>query len=234
VREYETTIIVQPEISADGTEALLAKMDSVLERASSVRLMCADLGKRKLAYEVRKFHKGHYYTLSFCDEGQVIPDLERNLRMEESVLRFMTVLVDDSVADVSVRMERGKELEAEQQKRAVEKAEREAEEARAREEIERQAAEDRVKEEAAAAEAAKAAAVAAEAAGEEGAEAAASDAAEGEAAPSEGAAAEAAPETPAEAATEEPAVAATDAADAGTDASTDASTDAKTDGEPKS
>jgi len=152
VREYETTIIVQPEISSEGTEALLSKMDSVLERAESVRLMCADLGKRKLAYEVRKFHKGHYYTLSFCDDGQVIPDLERNLRMEESVLRFMTVLVDDDVADLDVRKERGRELEAEQQKRAVEKAAREAEEARAREEVERVAAEERAKEEAAAAE----------------------------------------------------------------------------------
>jgi len=157
VREYETTIIVQPEISADGTEALLSKLDSVLERGSSARLMCADLGKRKLAYEIRKFHKGHYYTLSFCDAGQVIPELERNLRMEESVLRFMTVMVDDAVTDLEARQSRGRELEAEQQKRAVEKAEREAEEARAREEVERQAAEERAKEEAAAAEAAAAA-----------------------------------------------------------------------------
>jgi small subunit ribosomal protein S6 len=143
VREYETTIIVQPEISPEGTEALLAKMGAVLERKQSVRLMCADLGKRKLAYEIRKFHKGHYYTLSFCDEGQVIPDLERSLRMEESVLRFMTVMVDDEVLDLEVRKARGRELEADQKKRAAEKAEREAEEARARDEVERLAASER-------------------------------------------------------------------------------------------
>ena len=137
MREYETTIIVQPEISTEGTEALLSKMDGVLERGNSARLMCADLGKRKLAYEIRKFHKGHYYTLSFCDKGQVIPDLERSLRMEESVLRFMTVMIDDDVKDIEARQARGQELEAEQQKRAMEKAEREAEEAKAREEVER-------------------------------------------------------------------------------------------------
>jgi small subunit ribosomal protein S6 len=145
VREYETTIIVQPEISTEGTEALLSKVDGVLERGKSVRLMCADLGKRKLAYEIRKFHKGHYYTLSFCDKGQVIPDLERSLRMEESVLRFMTVMVDEEVTDIETRQARGRELEADQQKRAVEKAEREAEEAAARAEVERLAADERAR-----------------------------------------------------------------------------------------
>jgi small subunit ribosomal protein S6 len=140
VREYETTVIVQPEISSAGTEAIMQKMDSALERGGSTRLMCADLGKRKLAYEIQKFHKGHYYTLSFVDEGRVIPELERVLRMEESVLRFMTVMVDEEVSNLEVRVERGRELEIEQQKRAAEKAEREAEEARAREDVERRAA----------------------------------------------------------------------------------------------
>jgi len=142
VREYETTVIVQPEISTAGTESILQKMDSVLERGGSTRLMCADLGKRKLAYEIQKFHKGHYYTLSFVDVGQVIPELERMLRMEESVLRFMTVLVDDEVTDLEARKARARTLELEQQKRAAEKAEREAEEARAREDVERLAAEE--------------------------------------------------------------------------------------------
>ena len=142
MREYETTVIVQPEISSSGTEAILQRMDAVLDRASSTRLMCADLGKRKLAYEIQKFQKGHYYTLSFVDLGQVIPELERVLRMEESVLRFMTVLVDDDVSDLEARKQRARERELEQQKRAAEKAEREAEEARAREDIERRTAED--------------------------------------------------------------------------------------------
>jgi small subunit ribosomal protein S6 len=161
VREYETTVIVQPEISSSGTETILEKLDSALEQGGSTRLMCADLGKRKLAYEIHKFHKGHYYTLSFVDEGQVIPDLERVLRMEESVLRFMTVMVDESVTDLEARVERGRNLEIEQEKRAVEKAEREADEARAREEVERLAAEAAKTEAAAAAAAATAATAAA-------------------------------------------------------------------------
>jgi small subunit ribosomal protein S6 len=142
VREYETTVIVQPEISSEGTESILQKMDSVLEGSGSTRLMCADLGKRKLAYEIDKFQKGHYYVLSFLDDGKVVGELERNLRIEESVLRFMTVKVTDEVSDIEVRKEEARIAEAEQQKRAAEKAAREAEEAAAREEVERQAAEE--------------------------------------------------------------------------------------------
>ena len=142
MREYETTVIVQPEISANGTEAIMNKMDSVLESRGSTRLMCSDLGKRKLAYEVRKFQKGHYYVLSFLDDGKVVVELERTLRIEESVLRFMTVKVEDDVIDVEARVEQARIAEVEQQKRAAEKAAREAEEAKARAEVEAQAAEE--------------------------------------------------------------------------------------------
>ena len=76
MREYETTVIVQPEISDEGTEAIMAKLDAVLDDRGSTRLMCSDLGKRKLAYEVRKFQKGHYYVLSFLDEGKVVGERE--------------------------------------------------------------------------------------------------------------------------------------------------------------
>ena len=142
MREYETTIIVQPEISPEGATSILQKMDNVLEEAGSTRLMCSDLGKRKLAYEIEKFQKGHYYVLSFLDDGKVVGELERNLRIEESVLRFMTIRVEDEVIDIEARREAARIAEADQQKRAAEKAAREAEEAEARAEVERQAAEE--------------------------------------------------------------------------------------------
>ncbi len=132
MREYETSFIVQPEISEEGSEAIRAKLDGILENGSATRLMCEDLGKRKLAYEIRRFQKGHYYILSYLDEGKVVPDLERTLRLEESVLRFMTVQVTEGVADVASRLAEASEVELAQTKRAEERAEREAEEARAR------------------------------------------------------------------------------------------------------
>ena len=159
MREYETTFIVQPEISDEGSKAILSKLDGVLESAGATRLMCEDHGKRKLAYEVRKFHKGHYFTLMFLDEGAVVPSIERTLRFEESVLRFLTILADEEVADVEARKTEASEAESEQTKRAEDRAVREAEEAAARraaEESEREASL-KAAEEAKAAEAAAAA-----------------------------------------------------------------------------
>ena len=176
MREYETTFIVQPEISDEGSQAILSKLDGVLEAGISTRLMCEDHGKRKLAYEIRKFHKGHYYTLQFLDDGGVVPDVERALRLEESVLRFLTILVTEEVEDIDARKAVAAEAEVEQEKRAAERAQREAEEAAARreqEEAERQAA----AEAAAAGEAAEGEAPAAEEAAAPAEEAAAEEAA---------------------------------------------------------
>jgi len=167
VREYELNFIVQPEISEEGSKAILDRLDGILEASEAIRLLCDDLGKRKLAYEIRKFQKGHYYVLSFLDSGKTVPELERALRLEESVLRFLTIRVNDLVTDIEGRCAEAKEREIELQKRAAEKAAREAEEAKARAEAERAAAEEAEK-----------AAAAGEAAGEttEGAEASDADA----------------------------------------------------------
>lgn len=201
MREYELTIIIQPEISEEGSQVTLAKLDEAMASDGATRLLCDDLGKRKLAYEIRKFHKGHYYMLSFLDEGKCVPGLERILRLEESVLRFLTVKINDDVTDVEARIQWGKEREIELQKRAEERAAREAEEAAARVESERVAAEEAAKAAVAAAEAAKAAAEAAAEAGESeesGEEGESGDEAAGEEAP----AAEAAPAAAAAEATE--------------------------------
>ena len=174
MREYETTIIVQPEISDEGSEAIFEKLGEILSEGDSIRLQCESLGKRKLAYEIRKFNKGHYYILSFLSDGQVVPAIERNLRLNESILRFMTILANPNVVDIEARQAEAVEMEAEQARKAEERATREAEEASARAEVERVAAVEAqatadaaaVAESEAAAESAAAAAESAAAAGE--------------------------------------------------------------------
>ncbi len=140
MREYELTIIIQPEISEEGSQAILEKLDAAMEKSGAVRLLLDDLGKRKLAYEINRFHKGHYYMLCFLDEGSTVEELERILRLEESVMRFLTVKIDEEVADVEARKAWGAEREVELRKRAAERAAREAEEAKARAEAEAKAA----------------------------------------------------------------------------------------------
>lgn len=133
MHEYDTTFIIQPEISEDAREALIQKFGGVLEQAGGVPLEVDDMGKRKLAYEIRRFQKGHYLSLFFLDEGSAVTELERALRLEESVLRYLTVRKEDEVDDIELRKARAVEAERIRKERAAERAEREAEERAARE-----------------------------------------------------------------------------------------------------
>jgi len=141
LREYETTFIVQPEISDEGCQELLARIDGILEREGAIRLLHDDQGKRKLAYEIRKFQKGRYVTTHYLDWGRAVAPLERVLRLEESVLRFLTVQVSDRVEDIEQRKGAAVEEERIRAERARERAAREAEEEHARREAAIQARE---------------------------------------------------------------------------------------------
>ena len=170
MREYETMFVVQPEISDEGSAAILAKLDAELEKGGALRLLCEDWGKRKLAYEIEKFHKGHYRILRYLDDGAAVKPLERVMRLDESILRFLTIQVAEEVVDVEARQMHASEEEQEQDKRAAERAEREAEEARQR--VEAEATRAREEEERAAAAAVAAAEAEAAPAAEEAAPAA--------------------------------------------------------------
>ncbi len=141
MREYETTFIIQPEISDEGCQDLLARLDGILEREGAIRLLHDDQGKRKLAYEIRKFQKGRYVTTYYLDQGAAVAPLERTLRLEESVLRFLTVQVTDRVEDIEQRKQVAAEEERIRAERARERAEREAEEEQARQEAAKLASE---------------------------------------------------------------------------------------------
>jgi small subunit ribosomal protein S6 len=133
MREYETTFIVQPEISDEAAAELLTRLDGILERSGAVRLLHDDQGKRRLAYDIQKFQKGRYVTSYYLSDGSAVTVMERALRLEESVLRFLTVMCDPEVTDIEARKTRAAEQERQHAERARERAQREAEEERARE-----------------------------------------------------------------------------------------------------
>jgi small subunit ribosomal protein S6 len=133
MREYETTFIVQPEISDDGAKELLGRIDGILERSGAIRLLHDDQGKRRLAYDIRKFQKGRYVTSYYLSDGSAVGPVERALRLEESVLRFLTVMANPEVVDIETRKAKAAEDERAHAERARERALREAEEERARE-----------------------------------------------------------------------------------------------------
>jgi small subunit ribosomal protein S6 len=164
MREYEFTFVVQPEISEEGLTGVCEKFEDVLAKQNATKLFYEDWGRRRLAYEIKKFQKGHYLVLHYLNDGQAVPEVERTARLDDSILRFLTVLADDEVKDIEARQAEAVGFEDERVKKAAERAERDAEEAAAR-----------AAEAEAAAEAARAAALAGPAAAAAGAAEAAGD-----------------------------------------------------------
>jgi small subunit ribosomal protein S6 len=132
MREYEFNFVVQPEITDEGIAKICERFEGIVERAGDTKLHYDELGRRRLAYEIRNFQKGHYLALHFLSDGKVVPELERAARLDDSILRFLTVLANADVGDVEARRQEAIGLEEERRRRAAERAAREAEEAAAR------------------------------------------------------------------------------------------------------
>jgi small subunit ribosomal protein S6 len=129
VREYETTVIIQPEISDEAVQEFCGRLDTIVENDGGIRLMYDDQGRRRMAYEIENFQKGRYLMLHFLDSGSVVPTLERALRLDDSVLRYLTVQVAEDVPDVEGRKAAAAEEVRIREQKAAERAAREAEQA---------------------------------------------------------------------------------------------------------
>ena len=129
MREYELTYIVQPDAPPEKAKDLQARIADLIAKADGVTLLWDDWGKRKLAYEIKKFQKGQYILVSFLGGKGSIPEIERTLRLDPDILRFLTVKVSEKVADVQARIAEAKKEEAERARRREEREQLEAERA---------------------------------------------------------------------------------------------------------
>ena len=99
-REYETVYILRPNTANDGVAEVNTKVKGIIEGLGGKILKVDNWGKRRLAYEVSKERKGIYLYWRYLGTSGVVEETERNLRMLDNVIRYMTVKVDsDVVAD---------------------------------------------------------------------------------------------------------------------------------------
>ncbi len=97
MREYETVYVLKPELTNDLTQGLQEKLADIIQKQEGKVLSQADWGKRKLAYRLQKFRQGQYFYLQFLDKGSAVSEIERILKYDDKVLRFLTVKVQDEM-----------------------------------------------------------------------------------------------------------------------------------------
>jgi small subunit ribosomal protein S6 len=96
-REYETIYILRPNTPNEGVAEVNARIKGVIEGQGGKILKVDNWGKRRLAYEVAKERKGIYLYWQYLGTAGVVEETERNLRMLDSVIRFLTVKVDENI-----------------------------------------------------------------------------------------------------------------------------------------
>jgi small subunit ribosomal protein S6 len=94
-RTYELMFIVRPEMVDEDLEKLISTLESVVPASGGTITKVDRMGKRRLAYPVRRLHEGIYVLLTVEGGGAVINELERRLRVTEQVIKFLTVRVDE-------------------------------------------------------------------------------------------------------------------------------------------
>jgi small subunit ribosomal protein S6 len=88
---YETLFVVKPTLTEEEIAAQITKVKDVLAKEGAELVATDDMGMRKLAYPVQKNDRGYYTVLFYKAEGTVIKELERNLKISEDVIKFLSV-----------------------------------------------------------------------------------------------------------------------------------------------
>ena len=94
-RLYEVMFIVRPDAVEEDIDKLIAGFTASVTNGGGVVKNVEKMGRRKLAYMVRKFNDGNYILLTVEANGAVVAELERRLRVSEPVIKFITVRTDE-------------------------------------------------------------------------------------------------------------------------------------------
>ena len=94
-RLYEVMFIVRPDVADEDMDKLVSGFETTVTNGGGVVKASEKMGRRKLAYTVRKFNDGNYILLTIEANGAVVAELERRLRVTEQVIKFITVRMDE-------------------------------------------------------------------------------------------------------------------------------------------
>lgn len=114
-RTYEVMYIVNPDTEGEKIEKLNEAVGKLIEKEGGEVVRMDNVGIRNLAYPIQKKHEGHYVLFEINGSGQEILELERRMRVNDLIMRYITVRVDEDRKAADKRMAK---REAKAEKRA--------------------------------------------------------------------------------------------------------------------
>lgn len=106
MRHYETLFIVTPDSSEEDLKAVATKIKGVVTGMNGIVASYDEQGRKKLAYSVKKQNKGYYVLMDYVGSADIVSELERNMRLDDRVLKYLTVKLADQVDPESIEPEK--------------------------------------------------------------------------------------------------------------------------------
>lgn len=97
MRYYETLYAIRPDLEEEEYRVVVEKFTGIIEKNRGVIIKLDEWGKKKFAYLVKKFDHGFYVLMNYCGSGELPHLLERDLRLDERVLKYLTIKLKDRV-----------------------------------------------------------------------------------------------------------------------------------------
>lgn len=94
MNKYESVIIINPSVDEEGIKSLIKKFTDIINNDGKIESV-DEIGKKRLAYEIMKNKEGYYTVFNFEAKPELIAELERNYRIDDSVMKFITVKKED-------------------------------------------------------------------------------------------------------------------------------------------
>ncbi len=92
---YETMYILRPDISDEAVDSTIGKYQTIIKDHGGEILETQHRGKRRLAYEINRYREGIYIQMNYQTPGATISPMERDMRLNEDVIRYLTLVVDE-------------------------------------------------------------------------------------------------------------------------------------------
>jgi small subunit ribosomal protein S6 len=97
MRVYEVLFIIAPNTEEGDIETLVTQMRDVITNQGAQVTNVNRMGRRRLAYPIGKFNDGHYVVLTVEGTGAEIAELERRMRVNDAVIRYITIRIDEDL-----------------------------------------------------------------------------------------------------------------------------------------
>jgi len=105
MRKYETIFIADPDVKEDVRKQLFEKFKNLLVQKGGIIIKFDDWGNKKLAYAINKKPRGHYVYILYAADGEIVKELERNFRLDEKIMKFMTIILSKDISSESIAQE---------------------------------------------------------------------------------------------------------------------------------